>query len=163
MTHNPRMHLGIKINPCMQTGIAQIPVCLQGSHDMLFPYAYGDWSWSPYAYKDLRNPHMHTGMAWHIILIPIVRRGLLKGPSLYAYGDLYVHSGITICILGSLYAYMVRDKIQYEYRDITMLSLYYPINNSITFKFNHCYSCSTCCSCGSVSCKSYQPSCMHSC
>ncbi len=38
-----------------------------------------------------------------IISIPICIWGLLKGPSLYAYSDLCMHKGITICMLGSLY------------------------------------------------------------
>ena len=34
MTHNPRMHTGIKINPCMHTGIAQIPVDIPDANNI---------------------------------------------------------------------------------------------------------------------------------
>jgi hypothetical protein len=51
MTHNPRMHTGIKINPRMHTGITEIPICIRGSHDT--------------------NPHMHMG----ICSIPVCIRG----------------------------------------------------------------------------------------
>jgi hypothetical protein len=33
MSCDPRMHTGIKINPRMHTEIAEIPVCIRGSHD----------------------------------------------------------------------------------------------------------------------------------
>ena len=33
MTCDPRMHMGIKINPHMHTGVSKFPVCVQGLHD----------------------------------------------------------------------------------------------------------------------------------
>ena len=59
----PTCILGSRSIPlCIRgSGIAQIPVCIWGSHDMLSLYACRDWSWSLYSYGDLRDPRMHTG------------------------------------------------------------------------------------------------------
>ena len=38
----PICQTGIKINPRMHMGIAEIPVCIRVSHDMQSPYAHGD-------------------------------------------------------------------------------------------------------------------------
>jgi hypothetical protein len=56
---DPHMHMGIDLDPRMHTGFMchAIPVHIRGS--LLPPYAYGDWSRSPYAYGD----------SWHIIPI----------------------------------------------------------------------------------------------
>ena len=55
----------------MHTGVAQIPVCIQGSIFRQSPYACGDQGDSLYAYGDLRHPHVHTGIDETIITICI--------------------------------------------------------------------------------------------
>ena len=77
MTHNPCMHTGIKINPRMHMGIAQIPVCIRGFNE---------------------NPCIHMGIARHAI--PLCIRGLILifvciqgfALSLYAYRDPMTHN-----------------------------------------------------------------------
>jgi len=48
---NPCMHTGIKINPHMHTGITYWSLYAYGNYMTCDPHAYGDWSWSPYAYE----------------------------------------------------------------------------------------------------------------
>jgi len=112
---NPYMHMGIKINPCMHTGIAHITVCIQGLCVMGSPYAYRD-SANPCMHTGIKinprmhkgitclaipiciqgfslNPRMHTGICaipiciWGLILIPVCIRGLCVMLSPYAYGN----------------------------------------------------------------------------
>ncbi len=84
MSSNPRMHTGILIKS---------------------PYAYGDWSWFPYAYGDFIDPRMHTGIMCHAI--PVCIRGSIKSP--YTYGDQdqspYAYGDYMTCDPRSLYAY----------------------------------------------------------
>jgi len=93
MTHNRRMHMGIKINPRMHMEIAQTPVCIRGFNE---------------------NPYLHTGIArhviplciWGLLLIPVCIQGFALSP--YAYRDPMTHNpcmhtgicAILVCIQG---------------------------------------------------------------
>jgi hypothetical protein len=96
------MHTGISVmwspyangdlrDPRCIWGLILIPVCIRGLCVMQSLYAYGDL-WYPRMHTGIDlNPHMHMGIAWHIISIWIWGYHL----SLYAYGDWF----------WSLYAY----------------------------------------------------------
>jgi len=114
---NPRMHTGIMchaIPVCIWELIKspytygdqdQSPYAyVRGLHDMQSPYAYGDQDQSPHAYGDQSNPrmhmkvkinpHMHTGIACHVI--PVCILGSICNPRM--------HTGIfaiPVCIRGS--------------------------------------------------------------
>jgi len=92
MTHNPHMHMGIKINPHIHTGITEIPICIWVSHDT--------------------NPRMHTG----ICPMPVCIRGFSVTNRMYR-GNISMwevksciplcvisHTGIAVCTWGSQYA-----------------------------------------------------------
>jgi len=101
---NPRMHTGISVHA--------IPVlCIRGSP--WSPFAYRDQDQSPYAYEDYMscNPRMHTG----IFMQSSYAYGDLRDPHMHTGIDLdpRMHTGIVChvipeCIWGfawSLYAY----------------------------------------------------------
>jgi hypothetical protein len=89
MTHNPRMHTGIKINPVCIRGSRRSPFAY-GDHMTLIPVCIQEFVRSPYAYGDiLVTNHMHTGniSIWEIkSCIPIC---------------VILHTGIAVCIWGS--------------------------------------------------------------
>jgi len=70
---NPYIHMGIKINPCMHTSIAHIPVCIWGLRVMGSLYAYGD-SANPCKHTGIKiNPRMHKGIT--CLAIPVCIQG----------------------------------------------------------------------------------------
>ena len=83
---------------------------------------------------------MHTGISVIPISIlglrslPVCIWGVLEGPSLYAYGDPCMHTGLQYTYWDH-HMHMGRDKIQREYRDITIsyhLKITQSHSNSIT-------------------------------
>jgi hypothetical protein len=126
------MHTGICLIPTCIWGLLLITICIRGLLVMRSLYAYGD----------LRNPRMHTGFPVCIRhIIPVCIR-----LSPYAYGDPRMHIGITVWIW-----------LEIKYNMNTEISL---CNHFTTFKFNHCDSCSTCCSCGA---RAANPTCLLAC
>ena len=135
------------------------PVCIRGLRKS--PYAYRDRMTSnPRMHMVIKsNPHMHVG----IKQIPVCIRGSHENPRMhtgitchvipvcirlspYAYGDPRMHIGIIVWIW-----------LEIKYNMNTEISL---CNHFTTFKFNHCDSCSTCCSCGA---RAANPTCLLAC
>ena len=123
---NPYMHMGIKINPCMHTRIAHIPVCIRGLCVMGSLYAYGD-SANPCMHTGINscNPHMHT----RILIKSPYAHGELRDPHMHTRIDLNpcMHTGIMchaipipVCTRGSIkspYTYGDQDQSPYAYGD----------------------------------------------
>ncbi len=76
---DPCMQTGISVIPICIRGLILIPICIRGLCVMRSPYAYGDL-WYPRMHTGIDlDHHMHMGIAWHIISsIPIHIRGLIS-------------------------------------------------------------------------------------